>query len=404
MNPRSLPPLPQNASPAHQTVVRMRSPGEIVSAVPFLLGFAPQDSLVLIALRDKRLGLTCRVDLADTANDEAVAMVVAAVRRDEATSVVLVAFGTDRAETAPALVRMRRELLDAGLDIREELSVVQGRWFHAACPEARCCPSEGTPVVDHDHAPSTLALSAATGGYLSSREDIVAMCSPDRTLLVAAVRSEIDHLCASMHEGALSPDQSAADMLAVLGWSGDDAPSAAQLARAASETLEPAMRDVWYAVVAPGMMRGTRPDLIEVHQQVAATGRERGDLDDAGILVDGAARDRVLGRLLQWVRHLPDDRPEFVMGPLVIAAMARWCAGDGAYARVLVERAHALGIPPLGMLQTLTVLLEHGVRDPQFGWLAPDFAAARAPRARSGGRRRGPRRGRPPRGGPTRAA
>lgn len=382
----------------------MRSPGEIVSAVPFLLGFVPKDSLVLIALRGKRIGLTCRVDLADTRHDEALAMVIEALHRDHATSVILTAFSQDRSETAPALVRTRNRLLEAGLDIREEVSVVQDRWFHETCPESRCCPSDGTPVVDHDHAPSTLALSAAMGGYLADREEVVARCSPDRPLVVAAVRSELDHL-GSVHDGAASDDDTiVADMLAVLGWGVDGTPSAAQLARAASLTMAPLMRDVWYAVVAPGMMRDHRPDLTEIHQRIIAAGRERGELDDAGILVDGAARARVLGRVLQWVRSLPDDRPEFAMGPLVIAGMAHWCAGDGAYARVLTERAWHLRTAPLSMLQTLSALIEHGLRDDHFGWLASDFADARARAHRSGGRPRRRRRGGPRGGGPTRAA
>lgn len=380
----------------------MRSPGEIVSAVPFLLGFVPQDSLVLIALRGRRLGMTCRIDLADVVHDAAQATIIEAVQRERATSVILAAFGPDRSDTAPALVRMRNALLQAGLDIREEVSVVQGRWFHETCPEARCCPADGTPVVDHDHAPTTLALSAAMGGYLADREEVVARCSPDRPLVLAAVRSELDHLSSIPDAGALDEDTIVADMLAVLGWADDDTASPAQLARAATLTTAPLMRDVWYAVVAPGMMLDHRPDLCEIHERIITAGRERGELDEAGILVDAAARARVLGRLLQWVRSVPDDRPQFAMGPLVIAGTAHWCAGEGAYARVLTERAQGLGTPPLSMLQTLAALIEHGLREEHLGWLASDFAAARARARRAGGRRGRRRRGGPPRGGPHR--
>lgn len=62
------------------------------------------------------------------------------------------------------------------------------------------------------------------------------------------------------------------------------------------------------------------------------------------------------------------------MFPFVIAAMAHWCAGDGALARVLVERASALDAPRPGMLETLQMSLMHGVRPAELGWLAPQIA------------------------------
>ena len=47
--------------------LRLREPGELVAAVPHLLGFVPTDSLVLAAVHDDdgrpRLGAVVRVDL-----------------------------------------------------------------------------------------------------------------------------------------------------------------------------------------------------------------------------------------------------------------------------------------------------------------------------------------------------
>src|SRR4051812_49810640 len=49
-----------------QYLVRMSDPGEIAAAVPYLLGFRPEESVVLVALGGPsggRLGLIVRVDL-----------------------------------------------------------------------------------------------------------------------------------------------------------------------------------------------------------------------------------------------------------------------------------------------------------------------------------------------------
>ena len=62
------PDVPRAASSSSpwDTSVRVREPGELVAAVPVLLGFHPHESLVLVATggeTGRRLGLTLRVDL-----------------------------------------------------------------------------------------------------------------------------------------------------------------------------------------------------------------------------------------------------------------------------------------------------------------------------------------------------
>lgn len=350
----------------------MRSPGEIVSAVPFLLGFVPEDSLVAISLRDKRLGLTSRLDLADV-EPLVLELLIGALQRDGATAVILVAFGACREATAPVLEQARDALLAADLDVVDDISVIDGRWFHEGCTQARCCPPAGTPVADHDQAPSTLALSTTTGGYRADRATLAAECRPDRPLLTQAIRAELEHPALAED---VDPVTLVGDMAAILGWGASPDVTSGQIARAGLAAQHSGLRDIWYAVVAPGMMRDCPPGERELHKRLCAAGAAAGDLSPQGILLDDAARARVLTRLLTWVRNLPDDVPDVCMFPFIIAALAHWCAGDGARAALLVERASALDYPAPGMLGTLQRSIAHGVRPPELGWLAPEFACA----------------------------
>ena len=43
--------------------LRLSSPADILAAVPYLLGFSPQQSLVVICLHGKEIKLTMRVDI-----------------------------------------------------------------------------------------------------------------------------------------------------------------------------------------------------------------------------------------------------------------------------------------------------------------------------------------------------
>ena len=166
----------------------MRSPGEMVSAVPYLLGFVPTDSLVIVVLDDKRIALTARVDLADLHDADCIRQIIEAAGHANGTGAFLIAYGESRFDTAPALARVEEPLTDAGLEVRNLVSVVDGRWFHERCTDARCCSPGGTAVADHDMAPTTMALSTRTAGYRADRDAVVAECRPDRPLLLAAIR------------------------------------------------------------------------------------------------------------------------------------------------------------------------------------------------------------------------
>ncbi|MGH8890830.1 MAG: DUF4192 family protein, partial [Acidothermaceae bacterium] len=55
--------------------VRLRTPADLIDAVPYLVGFTPQNSLVMLALHGerKRLGIVSRVDIPDPRHAAALA-------------------------------------------------------------------------------------------------------------------------------------------------------------------------------------------------------------------------------------------------------------------------------------------------------------------------------------------
>ena len=350
----------------------MRAPGEIVSAIPYLLGFQPRESLVVISLREKRIGMIARLDLADAREQDAIASVSAALARDGASGVIMVAFGDDRLTTAFVLFRWQDELTDRGFPICEQLSVVDGLWFNEICSEERCCPSVGTPVADCTAAPTIMTLHDATGGFLDNREVLVKECLAEPTLTLAAVRSELATYERRDDEGDVPI---AHDLAAVLGWA-DHQPTPRELASAAYAMGFPPFRDVLYAVTAPDMLTEAGVELKADYEALRALGVAAGALDaESGRAIDADARDRILSALRVWARSVPDDLPEITRHTLSVVATAHWFAGDGARARALLERTLALGVPPPSMVGLLLSALDHGVTPP---------SVARARAAREG--------------------
>jgi hypothetical protein len=172
------------------TVVRLSTPSDIVDAVPYLLGFQPEDSLVVLSLRGdrSRLGLTARVDLppAKVAN-ECAREFVQYLKRDHAARALVVFYprsgGPLHPAVQPVAEAMTKRFARARIDLAEVLCVSEGRWWSLRCTDDECCPPEGTPV-SHDGTSSCAAAMTVSGrAVFASREELARTLDPAAGLL-----------------------------------------------------------------------------------------------------------------------------------------------------------------------------------------------------------------------------
>ena len=128
-------------------ILKLRTPAQLVTAIPYLVGFHPADSVVALSFHRGRgrLGLTMRADLA--AEDEP-GFVPGLVER-------LVLDGADSAVIAVYADELRRDLVDRmiaevrtrGIGLRDAIHVGTDRWWSYVCTDEHCCPAAGTPLV-----------------------------------------------------------------------------------------------------------------------------------------------------------------------------------------------------------------------------------------------------------------
>ncbi len=191
-------PHPRNPAPA---VLKLSCPAEVVAAVPYLLGFQPADSIVLLSLRGPRhrVGLTLRADLPPPEGvTQAVAEIVGYLRRDGAEAVIAVFYAAapDAAETWLALSEALRQ---ADLTLREALRISEGRWWSYLCTVPACCPTAGTVILSPHSpgGPARVGAELVSAGLvaLGSREELAdtvraadpaALAAVDAVLAVAA--------------------------------------------------------------------------------------------------------------------------------------------------------------------------------------------------------------------------
>jgi uncharacterized protein DUF4192 len=175
-------------------LIRLRSPIDIVEAVPYLVGFQPENSLVVVSLRGERLrvGLTARVDLPPVESAESCAReFVGYLRRDNADRALVVFYppsgGPAYPSVRPITDALTRQLTRSRIGVAEILCVSDGRWWSLHCTDDDCCPPDGTPVSQGSTSITAAAMAVAGQVVLSSRAELEQTIAPVGGVVAAAM-------------------------------------------------------------------------------------------------------------------------------------------------------------------------------------------------------------------------
>ncbi|MDQ8703495.1 DUF4192 domain-containing protein [Streptomyces sp. LHD-70] len=199
------------ADGSNKPMSTMSSPAELADALPYLMGFHPDDSVVLVAKHGMGHGFGGRVRLGipDETEDwpliaeQLVACLVTGSERHlvRPAGVVIYLCQDPRGGEAPQQVMERlRPLAEAllvacgsqGVTVEEALCLSAGRYWSYVCVDARCCPPAGTPMA----LPGTsVAAAAATYAGLhmhGSLRQMEARFAPPRGAGAASLKSALD--------------------------------------------------------------------------------------------------------------------------------------------------------------------------------------------------------------------
>ncbi len=320
--------------------LRLSGPGSLVAAVPHLLGFPPEESLVVVGLRgpQSRLGMTMRVDLPPDGPRSAPCVeelhALGEALRGDASSDCIAMIITEQQDhdgVAPyvdLVSNLDQALYECGIDATDIVLVRGGRWRSYLCPDPGCCPVEGNAIPP---ASGELAAYAAYSGSVvrSSRADLVALIAAD-PVAVRATERALQHVCQEMAEAA-----------------------------------EAGTTENYLARI---------EDLIDRRVTALAAGSARpiSHRDAARMaigLIDRQVRDRVAGYCLQdsasaaeslWVDLLRRIPTPLDAAPATMLAMSSWARGDGALANVALDRALE-GDPGYSLAQLVRTALDHAL-------------------------------------------
>ncbi|MGW3289516.1 DUF4192 domain-containing protein [Streptomyces sp. NPDC001002] len=158
--------------------VTLRTPAELADALPYLLGYRPEDSIVLVALHDKdgrgRFGGRARLgippgadDWASVARQLAHGLVTGSERRGAKPEQMVAYLCQEPAEgesgrqvmerLRPLAQKLRVECGHLDVPVIEALCISDGRFWSYCCANQACCPPDGLPMG----LPGTSVLAAA---------------------------------------------------------------------------------------------------------------------------------------------------------------------------------------------------------------------------------------------------
>ena len=195
----------------------LTSPHDLLAAVPFLVGFHPTNSLVVIALADQKIGMAMRIDFPQEADPDQIDALASHLYREGADGALIVAYAPDEIEDCEYLLTPLREAIGiSGVPIRECLQVHRGRWRSTICEDQGCCPPEGSLMPDITS--SRISAEQVAAGQMMPFADLAELeASLDSIELDAELAAEIkkvptikygsDNVVELQREGALAVNE-----------------------------------------------------------------------------------------------------------------------------------------------------------------------------------------------------
>ena len=128
----------------------LTSPHDLLAAVPFLIGYHPTDSIVIVALKNESVGMAMRVDFPTVEGlQDLEVQLVAHLEREGADAALIVAYqpaGSSQGEEI--LAQLASALFRADIEVRESLLIFGSRWRSLLCCDINCCPLEGRELPE----------------------------------------------------------------------------------------------------------------------------------------------------------------------------------------------------------------------------------------------------------------
>jgi hypothetical protein len=201
----------QTGGAAHGTAapaVRLCSPGSLIASIPFMFGFHPENSLVVLGLnrtvgRERiQHGIRIGLDQVRGREHEVAADLRVRLRDHDADEALLIAFAPRGATGTKArpdhcrkvMAAMKSQLaagpIEDHIKVADAIFTSGNRWWSYLCRNKRCCPAGGT-MIPAEPPQALVAMFGGNGPVYASREAMDATFAPYGVTAVRRVKTAL---------------------------------------------------------------------------------------------------------------------------------------------------------------------------------------------------------------------
>lgn len=324
--------MPAGADSEGMTTISLRGPADVLTVLPYQLGYHPREAVVVVALHGRTVGLVERIDLPppDQVTGAAEALTAPLVAQDVC-AVLLVGYESSAAQSALLLDAVRDALEQVGIDVLHRLVVREGRWY-APDGDPEDCPPEGLPLPSPDRVPAVADFVALGVAPLPDRAALAPVVAAD----ARAGRGVASALRSVLQTPPTGP-RAARRLEGLAAWAVvcDVSPQAPDPSRLTSRQIATAVAALADLELRDGLVAWLCPGALPLD----CLGEDVVDALTATLgapPADPAVARRLLARLQHLARAVPDPH---AAGVLTILANLAWWLGDGTMARTALDRA-----------------------------------------------------------------
>ncbi|MGW0822363.1 DUF4192 family protein [Streptomyces sp. NPDC002845] len=338
--------MPGDPRSEHQ--VTLRTPSELADALPYLLGYRPEDSIVLVALHDRdgrgrfggraRLGIPAGPEDWPAVAEQLTYGLVTGIQRRGAKPESMVAFlcqdpasGETARDTMERLRPLAQLLRTAcgrlDVPVIEALCISDNRFWSYCCPDTGCCSPDGEPMGLSGT--SVLAAAATYAGIQvrGTLRELRARLMPWETAAVLQQEAALDTANKAIVPRILDADSRA-----------DVAEEALGLAHRLMDRFAAA------PPVSDTLQADLRDDELLGHEDAATlilALQDRTTRDRAAEWMEGDEAGRALRLWRALARRCVGPYGEHAAAPLTLAGWVAWSTGDELEAREALAMALA---------------------------------------------------------------
>ncbi|MFB7916131.1 DUF4192 domain-containing protein [Streptomyces sp. NPDC056061] len=333
----------ESTGPVDEQQITLRGPADLADALPYLMGFHPNDSVVMVALHGGRGRFGGRLRLGipqsprewpSVAGQLAECLIKGSERRGERPDAIVVFLCQDPAEgengnqimerLRPLAQHLRTACGAFDVPVLEALCISDGRYWSYCCPDKRCCPTEGNPMVMPGT--SVMAAAAAYAGIQvrGTLREMEARLAPPSTSAADGQQRAFDSVGAELIPKLLDETGRAEVSRQTLGLAG-------RLMKRLAETpvTTPSLSDI-------------NDDRLISHDEAAEMIlglQDRETRDRAAEWMEGPEAEAALRLWRVLSRRCVAPYEEHAAAPLTLAGWVSWSTGDEPGARVALGLA-----------------------------------------------------------------